>query len=145
MPKETINIDYQKPTHKNGIFAAMQKTTNTRMAKHILSVCVILFALIPCTIKEALLGSLNVEYAKPLNKSKTTTTTKLCHYSQNENQQISITKETKINQELQLIDFSAKPNFVISSAKIYAKYSKTFSGNSPPKYILYKRLKVNIA
>lgn len=116
-----------------------------RNAKHILLMCFILFALSPCIVKEVLFGPAIVEYAKPLNKSKTTTQTNSCQYSQTENQQISVVKQTKINKQTEPVDFLASQPFVARSAKILGKYSKTFSGNSLPKYILYKRLKLDIA
>ncbi len=124
----------------------MLKTENhIRNTKHILLMWVVLFSLSPCIVKEALFSSASVGYAKPLNKSKTTAPTNSCQYSLNENQQVSVVKQSKINKQIEPTDFSEKRLFVIRSTKIHGNYSKTFSGNGPPKYILYKRLKLDVA
>lgn len=105
----------------------------------------VLFALSPCVVKEALFSIANVEYAKPTNKTKTTAPTSACQYSQNDNQQISVTRKATIGKRMEPVSVSVNPYFVARSIGINAKYSKTFSGNSPPMYILYKRLKLDIA
>lgn len=123
----------------------LKTTTYTSKGKHIVWVCVVLFALTPCIVKEAFFGLVNIDYAKPLNQSKTTSHTNTCQYAQNEIRQISASKQTKESKQLAAVSFFTHQYFVVRSAKINNKYSKTFSGNSPPKYILYKRLKLHIA
>jgi hypothetical protein len=113
--------------------------------RYIVLICFILFSLSPCTLKEALSNSVNADYAKPLNKLKRTAPISSCTYSQNESLQISVVKKTKINKNIEPVDFLGNSNLEIRSAKFYDDYSKTSSGNSPPKYILYKRLKIDIA
>ncbi len=115
-----------------------------RNTKHFFLTWFVLFALSPCVVKEALFSQVNITYAKPLNKSKTTSLTNSCQYSQNDNQQISVSKQLKINKEIEPVSSFDNPYFVIYRPKINSKYYKTFSGNSPPKYILYKRLKIDI-
>lgn len=104
----------------------------------------ILFALSPCIVKEALLEMANVEYSKPLNKSKTTTQVNSCQYFQNASRQISTIKNANISKQTAPVCFSDNLYFFVSSDKT-GKYSKNTSGNSPPKYILYKCLKLDIA
>lgn len=113
--------------------------------KHIVLMWFVLFALSPCVVKEALFSVANVEYAKPTNKTKTTAPTNACQYSQNDNQQISVTRKANIGNHTEPADVSVNLFFVVRSIGINTKYSKTFSGNSPPKYILYKRLKLDVA
>lgn len=103
-----------------------------------------LFSLSPCTVKEILLHSVNTEYAKPLNKSKTTQTNP-CQFASNEHQQISSAQQSKINKKTEPADIVCNYAFPSYAAKIDKNYSKTSTGNSPPKYILYKRLKIDIA
>ncbi|RYF21433.1 MAG: hypothetical protein EOO42_10565 [Flavobacteriales bacterium] len=112
--------------------------------RYIVLMWFILFSLSPCTVKEVLLYSLNTEYAEPLNKSKTVQTNP-CQYSSNEYQQKSAAQQSKINQKIEPVDFVGNYGFPTYVAKIDKNYSKTSTGNSPPKYILYKRLKINIA
>ncbi len=103
----------------------------------------VLFALSPCVVKEAFFSLANAEYIKPINKTKSTAPTN-CHYSQKDNQQISITKETNINKQVEPVKISENLFFVVRSTKIKSKYSTNSLGNSPPKYILYKRLKLDV-
>lgn len=122
-----------------------KKRKHIKYLKHIVLILFLLFSLSPCTVKEALFHSVNTDYAKPLNKSRTTTPTSSCSYSQNDNKQISVVKKAKINKEIESFNSVNNLCFAILSVKVYNDYSKTSSGNSPPKYILYKRLKIDIA
>lgn len=122
-----------------------KKESHIKNCRHILLMWFVLFSLSPCTVKEALSQVVNTDYVKPLNKSKTIAPTNSCSYSQNENQQISVVKKSKINKQIEPVDVADKSHFALLSARAYNDYSKTSSGNSPPKYILYKRLKIDIA
>jgi len=116
-----------------------------KIFKPILLLGFVLFSFSPCTLKEVFLSSVNAEFANSLNKTKTTASISSCAYSHNENQQISVEKNSESNKQTEPVDFFNKPFFAVHSTKVYNKYSKTSSGNSPPKYILYKRLKIVIA
>lgn len=105
----------------------------------------VLFALSPCTVKDVFFSSVNSEYAKPLNKSRTTAPTISCSFAQTENQQYSVVKELKINKQTEPGAFSDLSYLTFDAVIIHNYYSKKSSGNSPPKYILYKRLKIAIA
>lgn len=118
---------------------------NIKNLKRLLWVWFAFFALSPCVVKEAMFSVVNAEYLQPLNKSKTTAPTSSCQYSQNENQQISVVKQSKINKQTEPAEVSGNLFFVVRSVGINPRYSKTISGNSPPKYILYKRLKLDVA
>lgn len=116
----------------------MLKTkTRINILHRIIMMWFVLFALTPCTVKEVLFSTLNLELPESLNKSKTTTSSNSCQYSQNKNQHVSFAKQTKINKKIDPIDFSKQKLFVAQSIPIKNNYSKTFSGNSPPKYIFY--------
>lgn len=104
----------------------------------------IFFALSPCPVKEVWFSAVNTEYSRPLNKSKTASTN-LCQYSQNENQQVSVVKQSNASKQTEPVLFSKRLFCVVHSINFEADYSKTFSGNSPPRYILYKRLKLDVA
>jgi hypothetical protein len=128
-------------------FAAMLKTEfhiNT-YARHIALMLFVLFSLSPCTVKESLFLSVNREYTKPLNKSRTTSQTNTCTYSQQEGQRIQVTAKSIINRQVEPDGFLVKIYVALHPAKDCKYYSKRSSGNSPPKYILYKRLKIDIA
>lgn len=120
-------------------------TKHIYRAKHILIMCLVLFALIPCMLKGAFLNTLSLDYAKPFNKSKTTTQLNSCQYYQDKSQQISSAEQKKINKKTNSLTISTGLYYITRSIKKYSKYSLDFSGNSPPKYILYKRLKLDVA
>lgn len=113
--------------------------------KHFLLLWFVLFALSPCVVKEVMFSVTNAEYAKPLNKSKTVAQSNSCQYSQGENQQISIVKQWIIDKQTEPAEVAEHLVFVVRNNGIKTNYSKTYSGNSPPKYILYKRLKLHVA
>jgi hypothetical protein len=113
------------------------------MIKRIVLMCFVLFSLTPCRVKEILFSAVNIEYSKPLNNSKTTSQTNVCQYSPQAGHDISIAKESKFRQQTVPADFPARQRLAHSSVKVKDKHSKSFSGNSPPRYILYKRLKID--
>lgn len=115
-----------------------------KIFKHIVFIWFVLFSLSSCTVKEVLFTSVNADYAKPLNQSKTTAPISSCSYSQNESNQISVVKTAEINKQVEPIDLLYNKYLAVNFTEINNDYSKTSSGNSPPKYILYKRLKIAI-
>lgn len=117
---------------------------NIRKAKQILLVCFALLALSPCIVKETVYGLVAEEYQKPLNKSRTTVQTVSCQFFQH-GSETSISKEQKVIAEIDFSSFVSLPIFNIPQPRFTGSDSKTFTGNSPPKYILYKRLKLDIA
>ncbi len=105
--------------------------------KHLLWVWFALFALSACAVKDAVFSAANAKYAIPLNKTKTTIPASSCHYSQVQDQQISVVKQSKINKQTEPAEITANSFFVFCSISINTLYPQTTSGNSPPKYILY--------
>ena len=126
-------------------FVIMLKVENhIKNIRYIVLMWLILFSLSPCTVKEVLLQSVSTEYAEPLNKPKTTRTNP-CQFSSNGHQHLASAQQSKINKKIEPVDFSCNYAFPAYAVKIGKNYSKTSTGNSPPKYILYKRLKIDIA
>lgn len=114
-----------------------------RTAKHLFLTCFLLFALSSCAVKESFLGMVQTDYAKPTNRSQTTTQNGGCNYSFATGKESSITYYSKIKCRKESDLFTGNNLLGISSKKTTQLYPKTFSGNSPPKYILYKRLKLH--
>lgn len=111
--------------------------------KHLLTMCLLLFALSSCAVKESLLGLVQTDYAKPTNRSQTTTQNGFCSYTFATGKETSVVNHSKIKHRKEPKLLTA--NFVgIFPHRTKIPYFKTFSGNSPPKYILYKRLKLHI-
>ncbi|RCU42341.1 hypothetical protein DQ356_10475 [Chryseobacterium lacus] len=90
-------------------------------------------------------GSAEIEYTRPFNKTKTTNTINICAYFQRESLQISADQKTKIKHQTEHFYFSEYPFFEINFDKAKSTFSEGFSGNNPPKYILFKRLKIAVA
>ncbi|PRD55966.1 hypothetical protein [Sphingobacterium gobiense] len=112
--------------------------------KHILLMWFVLFSLSPCVVKEVLTSAANIDYVKPLNKTKTSSRSNLCSYSFDKSLQISIVRESKVNQQIDPVDLSHNQHLILLSAKVLRHYTTTCPGNSPPKYILYKRMKIDV-
>lgn len=106
---------------------------------------VTLFSLSPCIVKEALFSFVNIENiieVKSLNQSKTALQS-TCLYSIVD-QQTSTVRQSEINKQFELIDLFNTPDFAFFTIKYNEKYSTIFYSNTPPKYILFKRLKIDI-
>jgi len=114
------------------------------IVKHLFMMCFLLFALSSCAVKESLLGLVQTDYAKPTNRSLTTAQNGFCNYTFATGKEVSVTDHSKIKNRKGSDHFTSKNLLGISCKKTTQLYSKTFSGNSPPKYILYKRLKLPI-
>lgn len=116
-----------------------------KITGHVVLMWFVFFALAPCIVKEALFSATLVEYSKPLNKTKTTTPTSFCQYVQAESQRTSVFATSKKTKKIDVLRTGPAKIRVVHHNGIVGHYSKVFSGNSPPKYILYKRLKISIA
>lgn len=113
-----------------------------RNLKHTIMMCFLLFALSSCAVKESILGLMHTDYAKPTNRTQTTSQNGFCSYTVVTGKEVSVNNHAKIKTQK---GFVFKGNLIeIFRKKNTESYSKTFSGNSPPKYILYKRLKLHI-
>lgn len=105
--------------------------------------CLVLFAFSTCMVKGTLFGMVDVAYAKPLNKSKTVAPISACQYSHD--QRTSTVVQAQARKQIEPIGDAEGQYGAICADKVFGKYSKNCSGNSPPKYILYKRLKLDVA
>lgn len=112
--------------------------------KSIVWVCFALFALSPCTAKEALFLSVGVDYVKPANKTKTTVSSSTCVYLQNEVQQICFVKKTTIHSLFNPASLMDNQDCFPCFIGERGDYSKLSTGVSLPKYILFKRLKIDV-
>ncbi len=111
---------------------------------------VLLFALSPCSVKEVLHQQFNVDYNQPLNKTKTTVNQQSnCSVGSDviSGQKQASKKVSKINF---LPDFEKK-TFQNNAYSLARKSSEIQASQIhlahlfPPKYILFKRLKIVIA
>lgn len=104
-------------------FAAMSKINlHIRVFRRIVLMWFILLSLSPCTVKEAVFNWVSIEYTKPLNKSKTTSSSGACTFSQRGNEQISPAKKSEVNQEVGSANSIDNHGVAVYSAKIFDNY-----------------------
>lgn len=115
-----------------------------KKAQWLVFLLAVLIALTPCIIKESLLDSFDLTFERPLNKNKSTQSfnpscvTEM--QSQAQTAERSMTVVTLLPQITKFPLYWALPE-----KTVLKKQSKKASGNSPPIYILYKRLKFDMA
>lgn len=106
----------------------------------------LMFALSSCSAKESFLGSFDIDFQRPLHKTLSTSTfSETCHSATFEDFQLVKTTKfqtlklavTRTPSILTNFDMERTPNMPVS-------YSKITSGLSPPFYILYNCLKLDI-
>ncbi len=103
----------------------------------------IVFALAPCTVKEAWVSVAGLDYAKPLNKAKTTTSAQQCQYSHLGRQRITVEQKIQVGRKFLSNPLVCQTNDKAAPACL-SLHSIYFRANNPPFYILYKRLKLDI-
>lgn len=107
---------------------------------------ILAFSLSPCSLKRDLLDIFDIQYISGLNKVKTTTGLSLTCDTPTTSSSISISKaKAKYKYKGSLPDLNATVKNIGEENLNFNKYSGRSTGNSPPKYILYKRLKLNLA
>ena len=114
----------------------------TELLKKMMFVWLILFSFAPCTTKDFFADALDISFQKPLNKNKATTLSTICgtafettqvsiQHQKNSRKEIVLNEKNVQKNNRSAISFSENPNYISA-------------GNSPPKYILYKRWKLHL-
>ncbi|MEN4762329.1 hypothetical protein ABEG63_18515 [Chryseobacterium sp. C39-AII1] len=113
--------------------------------KAFITLLVLMFSLSPCSVKRDVLGIFDIQHLNTLNKVKTTASSaNSCIYFSEKSSKVTALKVAKkLDKHEFIIELSSKIN---SEKKVFTNhYSGFTTGNSPPKYILFKRLKLDIA
>lgn len=104
---------------------------------------ILVFSLSPCSVKRNVLDIFDIQYISGLNKVKTTSSLSFSCDTAFASSEVAISK-TKIQNRKFLSGFnSAATNFFEEKAFLN-NYSGHSTGNSPPKYILFKRLRLHL-
>ncbi|OCA72784.1 hypothetical protein BBH99_12865 [Chryseobacterium contaminans] len=116
------------------------------MYKAFITMLILVFSLSPCSVKRDVLDIFDIQYISGLNKVKTTTGFSLNCETPTTSSKVSVSKtDTKYKHK----EFLSNANTVVKNTgeknPSFNKYSGPTTGNSPPKYILFKRLKLNLA
>ena len=123
----------------------MKKVKHNKTFRHIILMWFVLFSLSPCTVKDALFHFIHTDYAKPLNKVKAQAPVNSCSYPHYEFQQSSSVNQSRFKNQITPVYYFKNYLYDELNDIVYHYHSKTSSGNSPPKYILFKRLKIHLA
>jgi hypothetical protein len=113
--------------------------------KAVIMMLVLVFSLSPCSVKRNVLDIFDIQYISGLNKVKTTSSLSSSCNTASVSTRVSVSK-AKI-QEQYKDSFSNFYSIAKNSAEkkiFFNEYSGHSTGSSPPKYILFKRLKLNL-
>lgn len=116
-----------------------------KIYKAVITMLILVFSLSPCSVKRNILDIFDIQYISGLNKVKTTSGfSPSCDI---------VTSSSRISVSKAAAKFKDKGYFLnlYSAAKntgeekfFFNEYSGQATGNSPPKYILFKRLKLSL-
>lgn len=112
--------------------------------KRIALIWFLLFSFSPCAIKAVVLDSIDTEFFKTLNKTKATSSLNYCQFVRQDSRQTTVVQPAKIKDNIHPIGLLDHQPVVVCTVKASRKYSKLHTGNSPPKYILFKRWKFDV-
>ncbi|MGU3375883.1 hypothetical protein [Chryseobacterium sp. M5A1_1a] len=113
--------------------------------KAIITMLILVFSLSPCSVKRNVLDIFDIQYISGLNKVKTTSSLSLNCDIASTSSKISVSKtEAKIRNKQFFFDFNATAKNIGAEKIFFNEYSGHTTGNSPPKYILFKRLKLSM-
>lgn len=113
--------------------------------KAIITMLILVFSLSPCSVKRNVLDIFDIQYISGLNKVKITSGLSLNCDSSTISSKISISKaNVKSKYQGSFGDGIAILKKAKETKLFFNEYSGHTTGNSPPKYILFKRLKLNL-
>ncbi len=114
--------------------------------KAIITMLILAFSLSPCSVKRNVLDIFDIQYISGLNKVKITSGSSLNCDTSTTSSKVSVSKaEAKSNCKGSLWFGSTRAKNTGENQLFFNEYSGHTTGNSPPKYILFKRLKLNLA
>ncbi|MDN3692030.1 hypothetical protein QWZ06_07065 [Chryseobacterium tructae] len=113
--------------------------------KAIITMLILVFSLSPCSVKRNVLDIFDIQYISGLNKVKITSGLSLSCDTSTTSSKISISKaEAKFKCKGSFWNGNATAKNTKEDKLFFKEYSGVTTGNSPPKYILFKRLKLNL-
>ena len=115
------------------------------LCKQLCLVWVLLFSLAPCAVKDFLGSSLDSNFQRSLNKTKSTSTPGSCLIFLDIIGEASAAQENDLKRSIPAKYGFPTVHFQFLEGTNEVVYTYIRTGNSPPKYILYKRLKIDIA
>ncbi|WP_343610695.1 hypothetical protein [Chryseobacterium oranimense] len=120
--------------------------THIKNYKALILVFILAFSLSPCSLKRDFLSIFDIQHISGLNKVKITGSAASCVFSGETSSSRIILSKADVKLKNSGFIFHSDAELSFRKEKItFSKYSGPTSGNSPPKYILFKRLKLNPA
>ncbi|UFH31717.1 hypothetical protein LNP04_17405 [Chryseobacterium sp. C-71] len=114
-----------------------------KIYKAIVVMLVVAFSLSPCSLKRDVLGIFNIQHTSSLNKVKTTALSFSSCQSISSSAKVSFLKaDFKFKNHLFSDILQSVNGYSENKTVVLKNYSGNTSGNSPPKYILFKQLKL---
>lgn len=113
--------------------------------KAIITMLILAFSLSPCSVKRNVLDIFDIQYISGLNKVKTTSSLSFSCDAAFASSGISALKNKIQNRDKDSVfGFYSTLGNSFQEKIFFNEYSGYSTGNSPPKYILFKRLKLNL-
>lgn len=113
--------------------------------KAVVTMLILVFSLSPCSVKRNVLDIFDIEFISGLNKVKTTSSFSFSCDMASASSGLSVSKIKVQNQYNKFLSgFTPAVNNSVEEKTFLNIYSGHSTGNSPPKYILFKRLKLNL-
>ncbi len=110
--------------------------------KQLILFFVLIFVLSPCTVKQNLFSFIDVEYSKPLNKTKTTQVNSCISTTLNSKENL-LSNETDKNLSVKLFDCSFSFYTGGKSEKRIKSSPVSIISNQLPYYILFNQMKIS--
>lgn len=131
---------------ENRSFVTMSKLkSHMKIYRAIVIMLAVAFSLSPCSLKREVLKVFDIQHISALNKIKTTASSFSGCQSFNSSTKASVSKSDFKFKQIPFSGFLQSVNLNSEKHTFSQKsYSGNTSGNSPPKYILFKRLKLNL-
>ncbi|TZF99472.1 hypothetical protein FW781_05965 (plasmid) [Chryseobacterium panacisoli] len=113
--------------------------------KAVVMMLVLVFSLSPCSVKRNVLDIFDIQYISGLNKVKITSSLSSSCDAASASTRVSISKANIQKQyKDSFSNFYSTLGNTVKEKIFFNDYSGHSTGNSPPKYILFKRLKLNL-
>lgn len=111
--------------------------------KAVILMLILVFSLSPCHVKRDVLDLFDIEYISGLNKVRATNGFSLHCDTSVASSKILLSK-AKVKYEGSLLKLSIVSKNTEKKSIFFSEYSGYTTGSGPPKYILFKRLKLNL-
>lgn len=113
--------------------------------KAVITMLILAFSLSPCSLKRDVLDIFDIQYISGLNKVKATSAFSFGCDAASTSSNISVSKAgVQHRYKGDFSQFNSAAGNTGEEKIFFNEYSGHSTGNSPPKYILFKRLKVSL-